>query len=280
MRTHLHRTAPASFAGAAVLMLAATVGCGPTYVPSPQWEVMRRPPLPIRWRQVAKLPHATDAYTEGLTFANGRLFESVGLYGKSALLELDPTTGRALASYPVPDQVPGAADRLYAEGIAVNGDELVQLSWKAQVALVWDLRTMKIARTASYENEGWGLCFDGTSFIRSDGTARLWVHPAGDFAHPHEVPVTLAGAPLRQLNELECVDGTVYANVWQTPFIVRLDASGTVTGVLDLQPLVDSAQACGKESVLNGIAWDPASKRFYVTGKSWPEMDVIELEDP
>lgn len=264
---------------ATILSICAATACAPTYLPTSKWAEMRRNPLRIQWHMVSALPHSTDSYTEGLTFVNGRLFESIGLYDKSALVELDPKTGSTLGRYPMPDRVEGAADRMYAEGIAANGDQLVQLSWKAHIALVWNMRTLQVERTFGYQTDGWGLCFNGKSFIRSDGYARLLIHQKDDFALAGEVPVTLGGSPLDQLNELECVNDNVFANVWRTPFIVRIDKGGNVTGVVDLQQLVNDASACGAESVLNGIARDPGSNRYYVTGKSWPKLYVIELSE-
>lgn len=263
--------------GAALALVSLTGACcAPGYLAASYWQTLRQSERLIHWNVVARLPHSTRSYTEGLVFAGGRLFESVGRYDESRLIEVDPQTGAVLASVPDPKTLPGAADRFFAEGIAVDGEQLIQLSWKSHLGVRWDLRTMKMAGTVAYQGEGWGLCFDGVRYLRSDGTSNLRIH-ARDFSPGDSIPVALDGTPINSLNELECKGGDVYANVWQTPFIVRIEAtSGRVTGVLDLKALVDEVSAKGAESVLNGIAFDPRG-RLFVTGKHWKALYVLEL---
>jgi glutamine cyclotransferase len=231
----------------------------------------------IPWQRVATLPHATDSFTQGLVFVGPRLYESVGLVGHSRLLELDPATGATLRSQPWPARV-GSDERPFAEGLAHADGRLIQLSWHSEVALTWSEDFVR-GPDLRYEGEGWGLCFDGTHLWRSDGTSTLHRHRPTDFGEAGTLAVTVGGEPVPELNELECIDGAIYANVWQTPYVVRIDAAtGHVTGTLDLQPLIDDASSGKPVDVLNGTAWDPAGRQLFVTGKLWPTMYRITVD--
>jgi glutamine cyclotransferase len=232
------------------------------------------PPL-LAWELVATTPHAIDAWTEGLLLDDtGRLFESTGIVGRTSIRELDRTTGEVLRSAAPPDEV-------YGEGLAVAGDQLLQLTWRDGVALAWDPETFEVVGSHPYTGEGWGLCSDGTRLVMSDGSDTLTFRDPETFEVTGEVEVTAGGQPVVKINELECVDGDVWANVWETPYIVRIDpTTGAVTGVLDMTGLaIPDPSASDPGAVLNGIAHDPVSDTFLVTGKLWPTMYQIRITD-
>ena len=214
---------------------------------------------------VSVRPHDPQAFTQGLFLQSGSLFESTGLYGSSSLREVDPRTGKVKRKVGVPQE-------FFAEGLALVDGRLIQLTWQNQKALVYGLADFKRAGELPYQGEGWGLCWDGRRLIMTDGSDRLTFRDPKTFAVLGEVRVTLADRPVNELNELECVDGTVYANVWQTDDILRIDpASGKVTAVVDASGLLTPAERQNTD-VLNGIAWDPENKTFLITGKLWPKM--------
>ena len=210
-------------------------------------------------------PHEAGSYTQGLLLDGGSLFESTGLYGESSLREIDPQTGAVKRKVVVPQQY-------FAEGLALVGDRLVQLTWQEQKAFFYKLSDFTKAGEVRYDGEGWGLCWDGTRLVMSDGSDRLTFRDPKTFAVLGGVNVTLSGRLIDRLNELECVGGAIYANVWQTDDILRIDpASGKVTAVIDASGLLSPAER-EKAEVLNGIAWDPAKKTFLITGKLWPKI--------
>jgi len=210
-------------------------------------------------------PHDPTAYTQGLVWDHGTFYESAGLYGRSSLRQVEPRTGEVLRRV---DLAPG----FFAEGLALVGNRLLQLTWKEGVAFQYDARTFERTGEFHYEGEGWGLCDDGRRLVMSDGSDHLGFRDRRTFALLGGVDVRLDGRPATQLNELECVDGAIYANVWRTDEILRIDpANGRVTAVIDAGGLLDAA-AQEQADVLNGIAYDPEKKTFYITGKLWPKM--------
>jgi glutaminyl-peptide cyclotransferase len=220
------------------------------------------PDGPLRPEVLERIPHDTSAFTQGFEIADGALYEGTGLAGSSQLRELDPATGELRRAVPLP----GA---LFGEGITVVGDRIWQLTWQDGVALEWDRTTFTLLRQVPVAGEGWGLCRDGDRLVRSDGTDRLRFHDPVTFAETGAVTVTLDGAPVTELNELECVDGQVWANVWRTDRIVRIDpADGTVTAVVDAGGLLPAEQRA-QADVLNGIA-AAGDGEFLLTGKLWP----------
>jgi glutaminyl-peptide cyclotransferase len=234
------------------------------------------PPGLLTWEVVSSFPHDPGAYTQGLLLdEQGRLFESTGLVGRSTVRELDRITGAVLRSADLPDG-------MFGEGLAMAGDRLLQVTWLSEVALAWDPATFEPLATYAYEGEGWGLCQDGTRLVMSDGSATLTFRDPTSFEATGSVEVTAGGVPLVDLNELECVGGEVWANVWLTPFIVRIDpATGAVTGVLDMTGLIEPDPSVAEPgAVLNGIAHDPERGTFLVTGKLWPTMFEIRVHDP
>lgn len=224
----------------------------------------------LRVEVIGRRPHDRGSFTEGLVVAGGKLYEGSGLRGQSTLREVDLRTGAVTRSV--------ALDaRYFGEGIAVVDDRVVQLTWQEHTALVYRLSDFRQVATFTYDTEGWGLCDDGTRLVMSDGTSQLYFRNRSSFAVVGRVTVTNNGVPIDQLNELECVDGQVYANVWQTDTIVRIDpASGKVTAQIDAAGLLSANEMSGVD-VLNGIAHDPSTKTFLLTGKYWPTLFEVRF---
>lgn len=224
---------------------------------------------PLRPAVVAHYPHDSTAFTQGLEFVDGQLIESTGLFGDSDLRLVEPATGEVLTLRAMPDE-------LFAEGLTRVDDRLIQLTWKAERAFIWQANTFEPLGEYAYEGDGWGLCFDGDQLVMSDGSAYLRFRDPGTFLASREVLVTRDGAPVDRLNELECVGGVVWANVWQTDTIVRIDpVSGEVTATVDLSELLQPRPPGA--NVLNGIAFDGATATFWVTGKYWPTMFQVQF---
>jgi glutaminyl-peptide cyclotransferase len=264
--------------GRLTLALAAmllSVACQPYYNAG----LLPRSGPALKWTLVRSLPHDESSFTQGLAFVDGQLFESAGGFHDSRVMKIDRDTGAVIAVRPWPVAIMGTLQNPFAEGMASDGKRLVQLSWKNQRALTWSL-DLERGPDLSYAGDGWGLCFDGTGYWRSDGSSRLHRHRRDDLAESKElaVDVTSHGEEVDRLNELECIDGLVFANVWKTPFVVVIrPADGHVIGVLDFTSLVEDVDASGHESVLNGIAWDPSRRELYVTGKEWRALYVVRL---
>ena len=223
------------------------------------------------FRVVKAYPHDPTAFTQGLVFADGIFYESTGLNGESSLRKVKPETGAVIQKIPVENPY-------FAEGLALVGDELVQLTWRTQVGFVYDKTTFKRLRTFAYPTEGWGIAYDGKQLVMSDGSSRLFFLDPKTQKPLRSVEVTEGSVPVRELNELEFVHGELWANVWQTDLIARINpATGKVTAWIDLTGLL-RLEARGPEGdVLNGIAWDKAGDRIFVTGKKWPWLFQIEL---
>lgn len=219
----------------------------------------------LRVEVVERLPHDATAFTQGLELDGDVLYESAGLYGESSVRVADPRAGAVRERRDLDA-------RYFAEGLTKLDDELVVLTWREGVAFVLDAQTLDERGRHAYEGEGWGLCDDDERLVMSDGTSTLTFRDRTTFASIGRVDVTLEGQPIDQLNELECVDGDVYANVWQTDTIVRIDpASGRVTATIDAAGLLTDAERRDAD-VLNGIAYDDATGTFLITGKHWPAL--------
>ncbi|MBZ0287392.1 MAG: glutaminyl-peptide cyclotransferase, partial [Anaerolineae bacterium] len=233
-------------------------------------------------------PHDTTAFTEGLIFHDGLLYESAGETGESDLREVDLETGEILRRTRLDEQS-------FAEGLALVDDVLIQLTWMEEIAFVYDLNSFKQIDTFAYSGEGWGLCYDGDLLWKSDGTATLKAHDSQTFEVVRELPITYQGYSLDQIatesgrtmnlvNELECVDGLIYANVWFTDYILRIDpTSGHVTGVIDASKLITDEEraalmAVDTDAVLNGIAYNPQTESFFLTGKYWPKLFEVQFK--
>ena len=223
----------------------------------------------IEYRVVAERPHDSTAFTQGLVFDRGVLYESTGLRGRSSLRKVDPVTGRVVRQRRL-------SDRLFAEGLALVGEELYQLTWTAGRAFVLRLKDFSLVREYRYQGQGWGLAYDGARLVMSDGSAMLRFRDPLTFRVEREVEVRDGGRAVDRLNELEFVEGAVYANVWRSDRVARIDpVSGFVTGWLDLAPIAERERAAGDVDVANGLAWD--GRRLYATGKHWRSVYVLEL---
>ncbi len=222
-------------------------------------------------------PHDAGAFTQGLLFYDGYLYESTGRYGESSLRMVDPANGEVLREVEVPQAY-------FAEGLALVGDTLVQLTWKSGVAFLYDRESFEHRGQFQYEGEGWGLCTDGRYLYMSDGSSFLDVRDAETFELIFSGLVTLQGAPVKNINELECVGDYIYANVWKTDYILQIDkTNGVVVAVIDASNLLtdDERAALDGQEVLNGIAYLPEAQTFWLTGKHWPhiyEVRFVEAE--
>lgn len=226
--------------------------------------------LAFRLKVVRVYPHDARAFTQGLLFLDGKLYESTGLNGHSSMRRVEMASGQVEQESRLPAE-------FFGEGLARVGQRLIQLTWKNHKALVWDLSTLQKESEFSYEGEGWGLCFDGIHMVMSDGSDKLTLRNPRSFVKEGEVHVRLAGRPLANLNELECTSQGVYANVWQDNHIARIDAkSGEVTAWIDASGLLDPAEAAGAD-VLNGIAEMSSTGHLLVTGKLWPHLYEVEV---
>ena len=223
---------------------------------------------------VARYPHDRTAFTEGLLWHDGALYESTGQERQSDVRRVSLADGKILARARIdPAQ--------FGEGLALWKDQLVSLTWHDGIAHRWDVRTLKPKGRNRYTGEGWGLTSDARGFIQSDGSDSLILRDPLTLAERSRVAVTIDGRPLRDINELEYVHGAVLANVWHTGFLVRIDpATGKVTAIIDLRPLVAEIAATDREAVLNGIAWDAKADRLFVTGKYWPTLFEIKINAP
>jgi len=217
-------------------------------------------------------PHDTAAFTEGLLFHNGDLLESTGLNGQSTLRDVDLNTGRVLKEISVPAEY-------FGEGLTVIGSRAYQLTWRNGVGFIYDADTFQLQGQFAYTGEGWGLTTDGRWLILSDGTSRIRFLDPATFKVARTIDVTEAGRPVERLNELEWIKGEIFSNVWQTDEIVRIDpATGKVRGVIDLSGLLPPGDRRPDTDVLNGIAYDEARDRLFVTGKRWPKVFEIRLK--
>lgn len=228
-------------------------------------------PAALGYKIVATRPHDPESYTQGLEFSGRRLFESGGGYGSSTVREVNPATGEVLRKRPM-------AKNIFAEGITLLHNELWILTWKENTAYVFEPDTFKFLRTHAYQGEGWGLTHDGTQLIMSDGSSKLKFIDPKDFSVKKTIEVKDGKQPVEQLNELEYVNGAIFANVYTTDRIARISPEdGRVTGWLDLSALRKQLPRPNRAEVLNGIAHDPATGRFLIAGKLWPTTFEIEI---
>lgn len=234
------------------------------------------PARQLLWHVVASYPHDSSAFTEGLLWRDGGFYESTGMEGQSSLRRVEFPSGKVVRKLKLPND-------LFGEGLALSGNRLVQLTWQTRRGFVYDVNSFKLLREFSYPTEGWGMTSDGQSLIMSDGSDTLFFLDPQSFGPTRQLSVTLSGKPLRNLNELEWIDGQIWANVWQTNLIVRIDpASGKVISFLDLSGILSPSMLKNQSrpvDVLNGIAYDSASKRIFVTGKYWPRVFEIRVDD-
>jgi glutamine cyclotransferase len=223
------------------------------------------------YRVVRVYEHDPAAYCQGLVFDRGVLLESTGREGISSVRIVELETGKVLKKEILP------AD-LFGEGLALVGDELYQLTWTAGVCRVYDRESLEYRRQYKYEGDGWGLAYDGKHLFQTDGTDQIHVRDPATFEEVRRLHVELDGQPVRKLNELEFVEGELLANLWKDDYVARIDPkTGKVKGYIDLRNLFDYRAIPDEDAVLNGIAYDPAAKRLFVTGKLWPKLFEIEI---
>jgi len=218
-------------------------------------------------------PHDPKAFTQGLLYVDGHLYESTGLNGRSSIRMVDLFTGRVLQKYDLPAEY-------FGEGLTDWGSTLVQLTWKAQKGFVYDRFSFSLLRTFQYPGEGWGLTHDDTNLIMSDGSSYLRFLDSKSFRETRRIHVTdNTGHVIENLNELEYVRGEIYANIWQSDIIVRISPrTGKVLGWIDLSQIIDKRSLESSDAVLNGIAYDAKSDRLFVTGKLWPKLFEIRVQ--
>ncbi|RYG63550.1 glutaminyl-peptide cyclotransferase [bacterium] len=225
----------------------------------------------LKWEVLGSFPHATDAFTEGLLVHNGKLYESTGLEGQSSVRRIDLQSGTVEKKVDLPKQ-------LFGEGLALAGGKFYQLTWQNKLGVVYD-ENFKAIGKFSFQNEGWGLTYDGKSLIQSDGTDTLTWRDPKDFAAEKTVKVTWNGESQNNINELEWINGKIWANIWQQDDILIINpATGKVESYLDLSTILSEAERGGSENVLNGIAYDQKNERLFVTGKNWPKLFWIRVK--
>lgn len=220
---------------------------------------------------VNSYPHDENAFTEGLVFENGVFFESTGIYRRSTLRKVDPETGDILAIHKLPP-------RLFGEGIVICKDKIIQLTYQSRLGLVYDKKTFRLLREFHYPTEGWGIAYDGKQLILSDGSSRLYLLDPETYKIICWIEVYDDKGPVRGLNELEYINGEIYANIFPTEHIAIIKPrTGEVTGWINLEGILDPAYPNRERCTLNGIAYDVAKKRLLVTGKYYPKIFEIEL---
>ena len=256
----------------AILVLVILAACnGNTYEP---YEPPITPVIP--YTIMAEYPHDTSAYTQGLEFYKGKLYEGTGDFKTSSLRITDYKTGRVEKKHMM------GTDSIFGEGITIFKNKLYQLTWKSKIVYVYDVNNIdKPLKSFTWPYDGWGLSNNGTDLIISDGSAKLYFVNPDDFRLKSTISVTENGSPVYNLNELEYIDGFVFANVYQSEFIVKIDPeTGFVVGKIELPGIIQKfapGYTPDGEEVLNGIAYDSATKKFLVTGKRWPKMFELKL---
>jgi glutaminyl-peptide cyclotransferase len=254
-----------------IVVVAGVLGCAPAAMDSVR---AQRRPAPVQtFKVVATFPHDPAAFTQGLVFADGEFYESTGLNGQSSLRRVEIATGKILQQHKV-------AEEYFAEGLALVGDELLQLTWQHHRGFVYDRKTFAQKRTFPYKTEGWGIAYDGgTNLVMSDGSDTLTFLDAKTFAPTRTLRVRDAGRAIDHLNELEWIEGEIWANVWLTDRIARISpTTGDVNAWVDFTSLWPASQRPNPgDQVLNGIAYDRATRRIFITGKKWPRLYQIAV---
>jgi len=214
-------------------------------------------------------PHDPGAFTQGLVYYKGFLYEGTGLRGRSSLRKVDISTGKVLMKVEI-------SDKYFAEGITILNNKIYQLTWKSNKGFVYDQNSFKLLNTFSYNTEGWGITTDGNELIISDGTSRVYFMDPGTFRITRSIEVTYNNSPIKNINELEYINGYIYANIWQTNYIAEIDpGTGNIKTILDLENILKKNLIRDNVKVPNGIAYNPQSGSLYITGKLWPELYEI-----
>jgi glutamine cyclotransferase len=232
--------------------------------------IPKLPPL-MTYSVVNRYPHDPKAFTQGLIYRDGFLYESTGLYGKSSLRKVELTTGKVLQNRSIPPEY-------FSEGLTEWKHKLLQLTWREKTAFIYAMDTFDLIGKFAYPTEGWGLTNDGASLILSDGTYTLYFLDPNSFRVIRRISVNDHGVRISQLNELEYIRGEIFANIWQTDRIIRIDpATGNVLGWIDLAGLYPEKDRTPSADVMNGIAYDDQGDRIFITGKQWPFLYEIKL---
>ncbi len=245
---------------------------GPTAAAANKPAENRAGPKTYSYEVVNKYPHDPDAFLQGLVWHDNGFYESTGGNGQSSLRRVELETGRVVKKVNLPEED-------FGEGLALVGDKLVQLTWQSGQGYVYDRATFQKLRAFTYTMEGWGLTYDGKNLILSDGSNALTFFDPQTYKPVQKLNVTLNGGPVSKINELEFVEGEIWANVWHEEVILRIDpSSGAVTSTIDMRGLRPRETMRDSEAVLNGIAYDPAAKRIFVSGKRWPAVFEIRIK--
>ncbi|MGC2472956.1 MAG: glutaminyl-peptide cyclotransferase [Candidatus Sulfotelmatobacter sp.] len=257
-----------SYAGLVAIVVLAAVSAVPGQSSSPG---SSKHPQEYTFEVVAQYPHDPTAFTQGFTFYGGSFYEGTGRQGQSSLRQVEPKTGRILRKVAL-------SPEFFGEGIAIVGNEVIQLTWLSHTGFVYDLKDFRELRTFKYPGEGWGLTTDGRDLFMSDGSAEIRVLDGSTFSEKRRIKVRDQGKPIDQLNEVEFVEGEIFANVWHSDRIARISPrTGEVLGWIDLTGLLGPFYQRQAEAVLNGIAYDRETKRLFVTGKLWPKIFEIRV---
>jgi glutaminyl-peptide cyclotransferase len=248
------------------LVLAATSLCG-----QPRHQAPATPPPEYTFKIIRVFPHDPNAFTQGLAYRGGFLYEGTGLNGHSSLRKARLETGEVL-------QRADLEPEFFGEGITLLKNKIIQLTWQSQTGFVYDANTFRLLRRFSYQGEGWGLATNGNEIFMSDGTPEIRVLDGSTLQEKRRLKVHDGSTPIHELNELEFVEGEIFANVWQTDRIARISPrNGNVVGWIDMKGLLSPVYKREPGAVLNGIAYDPEGKRLFVTGKLWPSVFEIQL---
>ena len=256
---------------ATILFLGLCISCGGNSNAKHQGQNVTFEPKYYTYEVVGVYTHLTTSYTQGLQYVDGVMWEGTGQYGKSRLQRIDLTTGKA-------DVMVELSDDDFGEGITLLGDRIYQLTWTSNKAYVYNRNNGRRIKTHHYSGEGWGLTTDGTNLYMTDGSARLSTIDPETFKRISSVTVTYKGSPVQLLNELEWIEGKIWANIYTTDNIVIIEPKrGIVEGVIDLKGLLPESEYTSTTDVLNGIAYDSENKRIFVTGKNWSKLFEIKL---
>ncbi len=227
----------------------------------------------LGWKVVGIYPHDAKAFTQGLQWHDGGFYEGTGLEGQSQLRRVEFPSGHVSKQRDLPKEV-------FGEGITLAGDKIYQLTWQTHIGYVYDRASFKLLSQFTYANEGWGLTYDGQNLVQSDGSDNLTYLDPQNLTPVRQLPVTMNGQPVKNLNELEWINGEIWANLWQTDKVVRINPeTGQVNSYFDFTDLLPDKMRTGNEDVLNGIAYDADKKRLFLTGKQWPKLFEIKIID-
>jgi glutamine cyclotransferase len=245
-------------------------------------EQLPTPVKPLAYQIIAERSHKPTLFTQGILVKGGYFYESSGLYNKSLIVSYpisEPESAWAKMTAPF-TQKQAIPERYFAEGLTLLNNKLYLLTWKEGALFVYDANHFSLLNTLYYQGEGWGLTTDGKHLIRSDGSANLFFHNPDNFSTEKTITVSLNKEPVHELNELEFFDGFIWANIWHDNRILKIDpATGNVVGILDLSEITKKLRLTDSESVLNGIAYDADKKAVWITGKQWPKMFLLKLNN-